>query len=55
MRARYSICCFPGGERDILDDLEKGKEYVCEISYGREGITDVDEYKEWYLPGCVYI
>lgn len=53
-RRGIALLVFRAG-MDILDDLEKGMEYVCEISYGREGLTDVDEYKEWYLPRRVYI
>ena len=54
-QTRYSACCIPGGELDILDDLEKGREYVCDISYGLEGFEDLDEYKAWFLPRRVYI
>lgn len=41
---------------DVLDRMEKGKEYICDISYGYgEAFEDVDEHEAWFLPRRIYV
>lgn len=55
---RYSPHYYPGGAMQVVDKLEKGKEYICEVSYGYgDDYSSEDYYSsgQWFLPRRIYV
>lgn len=55
---RYSPRYYPGEAMQVVDKLEKGKEYICEVSYGYGVDNSSEDYYssgKWFLPRRIYV